>query len=901
MAAAVARPSVGRRHDSLFLSVFPKTTFTTPTPESTPNIGTIGSPNVPFGGFGSFTNETDESVRHTRAWSAATRFLALPVRSEDASNSIDEDVLEAFSYLLRSGQSRKDLAAWYANEIGVHFRGVVLPGFQEGWPVPIRLTEADEILRITLQMLQNARHYYIDRLDGLTSRLQSTVSGSSAAPFSAQAQRSFHTLVLHSLPRARLQKTLAGVIYQHLEQSFQQLSNPEKCLKEGQCQCKLDLSHLPLQDLHEVGLGGLTGERAFAHAVHRFLQGPAIERRCFQVDWTGHQSVLAKLSSWVSRQLVPQVGQALATLKGDRDMQLSPNDARQLVSIAVNNIGHMRTSSLFDYVKMWPRSTGAIQDIWEYLNLGTQADKARVCRSFSEQIQRRLLHAGASTSEILGVYVNVIHAFKALDGRGVLLEKVAVSIRNYLRARDDTVTIIAASFLADIDGEDYIATTEIDRVCPDIAMEVSKTALGGSRESQMLNWDDMQWIPDPIDAGPDYRPSRSEDVVAQVLGLIDQEDFIKAITNVLAQHLLHTTDYSYVKETRLVELLKSRLDATNLQDVDVMLKDMRDSVALGKRINPSFSYTLDAVAAVPTPKEIQAAIPEGGITLTSLYKLFERRIKGPQFTAAVKLVAIKRTDLYYPKRTRIPMESTAVASNQHTTDFKAQVLSSHFWPELRSDEFDMPQILQSLQQSFEQRFQALGSQRRLHFRPALALVSIRLALEDRIIEETDVPAWRASVIDAFQRDDESVALTAERLTDMLQMEEALVVDALNFWTSKGVLYQRSPGTYAVLESLDMDVAPIQQHLQPVDDMVSAVKSQDAMFKESAPMFETFIANMLRNQGAKEIGGMMGITSLLKMVLPSFTYGDEEVVWLLAEMEKKGQVKRNDGEKWSIAT
>ena len=40
-----------------------------------------------------------------------------------------------------------------------------------------------------------------------------------------------------------------------------------------------------------------------------------------------------------------------------------------------------------------------------------------------------------------------------------------------------------------------------------------------------------------------------------------------------------------------------------------------------------------------------------------------------------------------------------------------------------------------------------------------------------------------------------------------------------------------------------------------DDHVSAVKSQDAMLREAAPMFSTFIVNMLRNQGPKEVGGM----------------------------------------------
>ena len=336
---------------------------------------------------------------------------------------------------------------------------------------------------------------------------------------------------------------------------------------------------------------------------------------------------------------------------------------------------------------------------------------------------------------------------------------------------------------------------------------------------------------------------------------------------------------------------------------------MRDSVALGKRINPLAAY--EPTQAVPTPREIQAAIPEEGITLQSLYNMFEPRMKRPQFIAAVKLVANKRNDLFYAKRTRLPAEATGSASRKKGgTDFKAQILSSFFWPQLRSNEFDMPSSLKPLTTNYENRFNMLGSQRKLHFQPALSQVSLLLELEDRTIEESDIPGWRASVIDAFAKErppkdevpttqyNDDVGLQVNELAEALKMEEALVLDALNFWVSKDVLYRMSTGAWAVRERLDQDVDAIAQQAQE-DHVISAVKSQDAMLRENAPMYETFIANMLRNQGAKEIEGMMGITNLLKMVLPMFTYGDDEVRWLLSDMEGRGEVTKN-GNSWSIA-
>jgi len=535
--------------------------------------------------------------------------------------------------------------------------------------------------------------------------------------------------------------------------------------------------------------------------------------------------------------------------------------------------------------------------------MGKQHEKAHVCQSFSTQTQQRLLHAGASTSEILSIYVNTIHAFKALDSRGVLLEKVAVPIRNYLRAREDTVSIIATSFLANVEADATVAPTD-DKMCPDITLEVANSTLEEKRDNKMLNWDDMSWVPDPIDVGPDYKSSKSEDVIANILALFDQEEFIREVTNDLAQHLLRGSDPEFVKETRLIELFKSRLDASKLQAAEVMLKDVRDSVSLGKRINPHI--TQSAASNIPTPREIQAAIPEGGITLGSLWQIFEGRMKRAHFVAAVKIVANKRNDLFYAKRTRVQAQTSQYAEQQTDsgTIFSAQIVSSFFWPQLRSDDFTMPAALQGYPTSFEHRFYALGSQRKLKFQPALARISLRLDLGDRTIEESDVSGWRASVIDAFASEsslhDDPVNLTIEQLMQTLSMEEQLVQDALNFWTNKSVLYQPSPAVYAVLERLDMDTGLPPSTLPQPEETISAVMSQDAMLQEGAPMFETFIANMLRNQGPKQIGGMMGITGLLKMVLPTFTYGDDEVAWLLGEMERRGEVVRN-GDVWAVVS
>lgn len=882
-------------------SVFPSKDYTTPTPESTPSIGALASPTEPFGGFNIPSNAAGEAVQNARAWSTATRYLSRD-HTDDSSLPQKHDI-EAFDQLLN--EQTLLLADWYLNSISMHFRQHVLPDLSS-WQAPIAVSRANDLINTTVQVLQDAQGLYLEPLARLSSASRSTSFVVAVDVFRFQVLRRLHSLVLYSLPRQRVMKTLASALYQHMRTDLGIYSNPEKCLKNDRCLCKINFKGFPLKLLHEVGLGDDLAQRALALATHRLLDGPAVERRCMQVDWSGHKTVVPRLKAWIEDCFALCIQSAIGALTG-APFQFTGNDIEKMAASAVLSLVRKRTEALFDYVKVWPASTGALLDIKEHIATGSTMEKASLCTTFIRQVQQRILHAGATTVDVLSVYVNVIHAFKLLDARGVLLDKVAGPLRIYLRSRDDTVSVMAASFLADIDADGNLSGDNDDKICVDIARAAQNSSLEDSRSDRGLNWDDMEWVPDPIDAGSNHKYTKSEDVLSYILGLFDQEDFIKEVTNVLAQHLLQATDPEFAKETRLVELFKSRFDPSKLQAAEVMLKDMRDSVMLQKRMLPSREQK-----SVPTPRDIQAAIPEDGITLRSLEQQFDNRMTHSQFLASVKLTANRRGDLYFPKRGRLPSPEKEQAPERSDPydrgdpDISFRILSSFFWPQLRTNKFSLPEssVLPGRLTEIGDKFAHYSGQRRLEWQHALGRMSITLELEDRTITEPDVHAWRVSVIDSFSPDADHVeefnglTRTSEDIEAQLQMDAELVSDALAYWSHKRVLYQPSPGNYAVLERLDMDVAATATAAGGEEEAFAAVKSQDAVLRENAPMFEIFIANMLRNSGPKEVGGMMGIANMLKMVLPTFTYGEEEVLFLLGEMERRGEVVR-DGEAWKV--
>ena len=126
--------------------------------------------------------------------------------------------------------------------------------------------------------------------------------------------------------------------------------------------------------------------------------------------------------------------------------------------------------------------------------------------SLIKAISHRLLHPGASTIDILQVYISLIRVFAVLDAKGVLIDRVARPIRAYLRERDDTVKVIVNGLLADVkegDEEDEQSRDDGD-VLVDLAAELHQASAraGQSDDDHDFDWDDMQWAPDPVDAGP---------------------------------------------------------------------------------------------------------------------------------------------------------------------------------------------------------------------------------------------------------------------------------------------------------------------------------------------------------------------------------------------------------------
>jgi anaphase-promoting complex subunit 2 len=577
------------------------------------------------------------------------------------------------------------------------------------------------------------------------------------------------------------------------------------------------------------------------------------------------------LQHWIENvfsRLVVQVLHVLGPSEGESSrpdsLSVTLADVEKWQEMGVARLGALRIRELFDVVVEWDGSKGAIEDLKHYV-------------SFHSTLMARLLHPGASTVEILKVYVSIIRAFAELDPRGVLLEKVARPIRRYLKGRDDTVKVIVGGLLSEhTDREGQDPGSEIEQL-PELARELSDAHQLALRDAgEELDWDDMNWMPDPVDAALDYKKSKT-DVIGSLISLFDtREVFVKELQQALSERLLKRSR-EYDQETSVLELLKIRFGDSSLQACEVMLRDIVDS----KRVDSFICAE-------------QKAGPKGDKEAPSIQEVKTHR-KGPEI--------------------------------------HAKILSRLYWPSLQEMAFTIPEEVAMVQQKYSVGFEALKPSRKLTWLNGLGRVKVELDLEDRVFQD-EVTTWQATVIYAFQSpspmSDLPVIKTVTEVAEQLSMSTSFVRSACLFWLSKQVLTETHPDTFQVLERLPRDSddadprlgasntpssAQHHHHHTPhrrgsishtaAAAAAAAAQAAEAVAKESATsealakmdLYWQFIVGMLTNQGAMPL---QRIIMMLKMVVPGgFPFSSEEVKEFLGQRVAQGKLEIVGGGNYKI--
>lgn len=646
----------------------------------------------------------------------------------------------------------------------------------------------------------------------------------------------FHAILAYSLPRQTISDLLAealttdGSIVLGLQSSF---GEEETDAIQG---AKERTSRL-VRGCQGVGLGGDAAQRVFADVMNNLMT--EYVKSTYAGEWESPSSVTDDLRRWTENRFARFVVEVLECLKSAEGADntnvsaysVSLSDVEKWQEMGINRLGALRVTELFNIVVDWDASEGAIEDLKHYIT--TPLARTHLTSSFSSVLSSRLLQPGASTIEILQVYISIIRAFATLDPKGVLLDRVARPIRRYLRDRDDTVKVIVEGLFADLEDEDGEPIEPSGDVLSELAIELNTDTkvAGRDNDDAELDWDDMNWMPDPIDAGPDFKKSKHSDVIGTLISLFDtKEVFVKEFQNIMGERLL-VKEILFEKEIRVLELLKLRFGEGPLQACEVMLRDVLDSrrVNVAIRNDSALAHIFQEVEAPnlyakilsrlfwPALHEESFSIPPAIAELQKSYEEGFETLKQSRKLTWLNALGFVNVEL--------DLEDRVVHERVHT--WQASVIYAFSNP----DNLPCP------------------------------------------------PATK----------------TVDQLTEELGMDEALVRNALTFWVGKLVLKEVTRDTFHVLEVLEE--SEIGDHTAQAAVAAAAeaatsaaapsVRSASDVALEKMQVYWQFIQGMLTNQGAMPL---QRIIMMLKFAVPGgFPFSNEELKEFLGRMVAEGRL------------
>ncbi|KAF8133687.1 hypothetical protein EV363DRAFT_1566343 [Boletus edulis] len=291
------------------------------------------------------------------------------------------------------------------------------------------------------------------------------------------------------------------------------------------------------------------------------------------------EPMLANLRTWMINKIVPWMVWPFArgATNADEAKTMMQGVGSRFDFHMHKTLCDLRTCEIFDIIVDFPDSSGALQDLKECLQRVDQ--RAELAQSIRQANKKRLLHPGADTKDILLSYVSTIKCLRIVDPPGVLLFKVADPIRRYLRDRPDAIRCIVASLVGDGESGDSLVD-DSEPIQP-------------LQQPEIENYADPEWTPEPIDAGPDFRASKTSDIISTIVSIYDSKDlFIKELQVLLAQRLLAIKDGNFDRERRNIEILKIRFGESALQVCEVMLRDMTDSRRIDQHVQSQQSSVI---------------------------------------------------------------------------------------------------------------------------------------------------------------------------------------------------------------------------------------------------------------------------------------------------------------------
>ena len=569
------------RSRRVFESVFGTSNLSQPTPHATPATN-FTAPGQAWGGlspqvvneklqqprFQSTSDHVEDQVKWDRAWHLVTHSLSFAPFKGDGSERQElrptpEQQNEKLATALRQvlspvtelpgARQTEDVIVWFIAQARQAF-------LQEVLPLIIKLKarfEGLELLERSIKVLDSAHSQFYHGLSFVAEAEAERDTGMSRRRLFDLFERDYGSVMVESVMHL-LGSTLPLVLKQQAELSLDFPSLGERNRGPSFSISESHVAHLDkllslTKALREAHLAGEKFQVIFAEIMDDIMArwiylsykgvwnaedaDLSIQESLLPQNSRHNSSSICVLAlcSWIDdvySALIRKVFESLHIKK-----IITFKDVEKYKEVAISRLADLRINELFDIVSHNSVVTGALEDLRTAIS--TPHKRLQLTEVFANNLQRRLLHPGTSTLQILRTYISMIRSFHALDHSKVLLDRVAYPLQLYLFSRADTVRIIIEGLLSDTTQKSAISNDSVHDKLHELASILQNETAATNSNGEELDWHDLEWVPDPVDAGPGYRRSKSADVIGTMISVLGtQEVFIKEFQRIIAELLL---------------------------------------------------------------------------------------------------------------------------------------------------------------------------------------------------------------------------------------------------------------------------------------------------------------------------------------------------------------------------
>ncbi|KAK7416017.1 hypothetical protein QQX98_005468 [Neonectria punicea] len=793
-------------------------------------------------------HQPSDQVRWDRAWHVVTSRIQLPssVAIEDSFGTLapesqeldlDVDLLDSLALVLNPSHAlpratqTDDILLWHTQQVRQHFVHHVMPLLAA---CATQGTQA-QVLLASISTLEAAHRQYLYGLRLIARGFGDDVSGSIAM---AKFRRDLHAIVGNSMTQGLI-NALRDVVHQLVRmvlgsgrQHDGELAPLDSEDSDGVSAARRELLGL-LESLQSVGLAGENFQVQFAEIMNatmaEFIQNSysGVWQKTEPSSTTSASVLsgcLSHLTGWVENhygRLAVEVFNRLGT-------QIAWSDVECWKDIAVGRLATLRIQELFDIALNWPESKGGLEDL--RLAVTTPQRRLQLTDAFSLALQKRLLHPGRSTLDILQTYISMIRTFHALDHSKVLLDRVVHALQLYLCQRDDAIRIVVTGLLSN--PYDDVGDGKAKLVELAVMLNTASQQQRRQVDDEDLDWNDMTWVPDPVDAGVNYKRPKNEDVIGTLINALGSQDiFIKEFQLIIAERLL-STQATFLQETKVLGLLKKRFGEGALQNCDVMMKDIQDSKRVDARLNKTLRHNSDPEAE----------------SITYHSKILSR--------------------LFWPS---LPKDPFTVPP-------------------------PVAEIQNRYEQGFEELKSSRKLSWLDHLGSAIVKLDLEdrsIELECKTYEAAVIYAFQD---DRASGDSGPQQKTFNEIWEKLMIDEDLLELALRFWVGKKVLRNVGNQTYVVLERLDDTTATQAEDPSSTEGAGESgqpsprkTKNMDSKEKERQTVYWQFIVGMLTNSApAMPLGQILMMMKML--IADGCPWSNEELQEFLGEKVAENELE-----------